>query len=163
VRTGCRQPIPSSNIDSCACVSDTVPLLACGQMNRPRSSRFAKRQSPSPSHHNSLIRSPRFPRNTKSFQAACVKVGLGVKIGPKPWQYKGLLIHDLRRSGVRNLSWSGVHRTIAMKVSGHKTEAVFERYDIVDSTDLHDAMAKVEDRFEVSLKGAEAEARQENQ
>ena len=38
----------------------------------------------------------------KSFQAACVKIGLGVKTGPKVWQYKGLLIHDFRRSGVRN-------------------------------------------------------------
>src|ERR1700675_3903364 len=32
----------------------------------------------------------------KSFQAACVKVGLGVKTGPEDWQYKGLLIHDFR-------------------------------------------------------------------
>jgi len=29
----------------------------------------------------------------KSFQAACVKVGLGVKTGPKVWQYQGLLLH----------------------------------------------------------------------
>ena len=58
--------IPSSNIDNCAGVSDTVPLVACGQMKRPRSSRFAKRHSPSPSHHNILIRSPRRPRNTNT-------------------------------------------------------------------------------------------------
>jgi hypothetical protein len=41
-----RQSIPSSNIESCACVSDTVPLDACGQMNLPRSNRFAKRPKP---------------------------------------------------------------------------------------------------------------------
>src|ERR1019366_10040992 len=41
LRTGRRQSIPSSNIDNCACVSDTVPLVACGQMNRPRSRRLA--------------------------------------------------------------------------------------------------------------------------
>ena len=29
--------MPSSNIDNCAGVSATVPLVACGQMNRPRS------------------------------------------------------------------------------------------------------------------------------
>jgi integrase len=39
----------------------------------------------------------------KSVQAACVKVGLGVETGPKVWQYKGLLLHHFRRSGVRNL------------------------------------------------------------
>ena len=87
----------------------------------------------------------------KSFQAACVKVGLGVKTGPKVWQYKGLLIHDFRRSGVRNLIRSGVPRRIAMKISGHLTEATFERYNIVDSTDLHEAMAKVEKHFDGSL------------
>jgi integrase len=83
----------------------------------------------------------------KSFQAACVKVGLGVKTGPKEWQYKGLLIHDFRRSGVRNLIRSGVPRRIAMKISGHLTESTFERYNIVNSTDLHEAMAKVESHF----------------
>jgi len=87
----------------------------------------------------------------KSFQAACVKVGLGVKTGPKVWQYKGLLIHDLRRSGVWNLIRSGVPRRIAMKISGHLTESTFERYNIVDSTDLHEAMAKVEKHFDGSL------------
>ena len=74
----------------------------------------------------------------KSFQAACVKVGLGVKTGPEDWQYKGLLIHDFRRSGVRNLIRSGVPRRIAMKISGHLTESTFEGYN------LHEAMAKVE-------------------
>jgi hypothetical protein len=87
----------------------------------------------------------------KSFQAACVKVGLGVKTGPKVWQYKGLLIHDFRRSGVRNIIRSGVPRRIAMKISGHLTESTFERYNIVDSTDLHEAMAKVEKHFDGSL------------
>jgi len=92
----------------------------------------------------------------KSFQAACVKVGLGVKTGPKVWQYKGLLIHDFRRSGVRNLIRSGVPRRIAMKISGHLTESTFERYNIVDSTDLHEAMAKVEKHFDGSLMEVEA-------
>ena len=87
----------------------------------------------------------------KSFQAACVKVGLGVKTGPNVWQYKGLLIHDLRRSGVRNLIRSGVPRRVAMKISGHLTESTFERYNIVDSTDLHEAMKKVEKHFDGSL------------
>lgn len=58
VRSGCRQSMPSSNIDNCARVSDTVPLSAFGHMNRPRSKRLAKRHNPSPSHHSSLIKSP---------------------------------------------------------------------------------------------------------
>ena len=46
----------------------------------------------------------------KSLQAACVKVRLAVKTGPKDWQFRGLLIHDFRRSGVRNLIRCGVPR-----------------------------------------------------
>jgi len=42
VRSGRRQSMPSSNIDNCARVSETVPLVACGHTKRPRSSRFAQ-------------------------------------------------------------------------------------------------------------------------
>jgi hypothetical protein len=41
VHTGCRQSIPSTNIDSCAAVSDTLPSFACGHTKRPFSSRLA--------------------------------------------------------------------------------------------------------------------------
>jgi hypothetical protein len=62
VRTGRRQSIPSSNIESCAGVKDTVPLVACGHRNLPRSSLFEKRRNPSPSNHRTLIKSPRLQR-----------------------------------------------------------------------------------------------------
>jgi hypothetical protein len=84
-------------------------------------------------------------RQRKAFQAASVNVGLGVKTGPEVWKYKGLLIHDFRRSGVRILIRSGVPRNIATKISGHLKESTFERYDIVDSTDLNEVVVKVEE------------------
>ncbi len=55
----------------------------------------------------------------------------------------GLKIHDLRRSTVRNLERSGVSRSVAMKLTGHKTESVYRRYAIVSESDLSDGVAKL--------------------
>ena len=62
VLCGRRQSMPSSSIESCARVRQTVPSVPCGQMNRPLSRRLAKRQRPSPSNHKSFTMSPLRPR-----------------------------------------------------------------------------------------------------
>ena len=43
----------------------------------------------------------------------------------------GRIPHDFRRTAVRNLERAGVSRSAAMKMVGHKTEAIYRRYAIV--------------------------------
>ena len=69
----------------------------------------------------------------KEWPKACAAVGLD-----------GLLIHDMRRSAVKNLMKAGVNQKVAMAISGHKTTSVFDRYHIIDETDVVEAMRKVQ-------------------
>lgn len=56
----------------------------------------------------------------------------------------GRIVHDFRRTAVRNLERAGVSRSVAMKVTGHKTENVYRRYAIVSSGDLAEAAQKLQ-------------------
>ena len=105
-------------------------------------------------HDGELIRDPR-----KAWEAACEAIGLmKPKLDKKgqpvmetadgkrqPVMIPARLFHDLRRSGVRNLIRAGVSETVAMRISGHKTRAVFDRYNITSDDDLREAVKQTEE------------------
>jgi integrase len=72
----------------------------------------------------------------KVWKAACKAAGVvgGVK---------GYVPYDCRRTAVRNLTRAGVEESVAMKISGHRTRAVFDRYNITSDEDIQEAMVKV--------------------
>jgi integrase len=76
-----------------------------------------------------------------SWSAACKRAGLweGDEKTGKPTK----LFHDLRRSAVRNMERAGVPRKIAMEISGHKTESIYARYNIVAEADLRVAAERL--------------------
>ena len=54
--------------------------------------------------------------------------------GERP-TYRGLIVHDLRRSAAKALRAAGVPESVIMAAGGWKTPAMFRRYAIVSSAD----------------------------
>lgn len=94
----------------------------------------------------------------KSWDTACIASGLGIMICPKckargaekrcakckiACKYQGRIFHDLRRTSARDLIRSGVGESVAMCITGHKTNSMFKRYNITDSADVRKAMQSV--------------------
>ena len=69
----------------------------------------------------------------KSWKAACEAAGVK------------RLFHDFRRTGVRNMDRAGVRQTVAMAISGHKTDSVYRRYNITSDDDLRQAVLQTQE------------------
>lgn len=57
--------------------------------------------------------------------------------------YQDRQVRDSRRTAVRRLERAGVPRSVAMKLTGHKTQAIYDRYAIVNESDLTEGVQKL--------------------
>ncbi len=59
-------------------------------------------------------------------------------------KYSGRLFHDLRRSAVRDMINAGVPQADAKLISGHKSDSIFDRYNIRDNDDTRRALERTQ-------------------
>lgn len=74
-------------------------------------------------------------------------------------KYVGLIIHDFRRSAIRNMTRRGVNDRTAMRISGHRMRQIFMRYNIVEEADLVDASKKITAGPQGSIPAAETDTK----
>jgi integrase len=63
-----------------------------------------------------------------------------------------VLLHDFRRSATKNMTDMGIDRDVAKAITGHKTDAMFTRYNIVSTDRLTEAASKMDARRKEATK-----------
>lgn len=68
------------------------------------------------------------------------------------------VFHDFRHTAITNFRRAGVNDLTIMKITGHKTYAVYKRYNTIDDTDLTDAANKM-NTYDAALRQQAVELR----
>ena len=101
----------------------------------------------------------------KAWATACCSAGIGKMVCPtcdgnvdekhnclkckRGWtaedlKYVGRIFHDFRRTAARNMIAAGTPQVVAMRITGHRTDAMFRRYAIVNEDQKRQALANTQ-------------------
>jgi integrase len=83
----------------------------------------------------------------RAWATACIRAGffrvVGTDAKGRPIKVPTMLFYDFRRTSAWNLIRAGISETVAMKLTGHRTRSVFQRYAIVEEGMLQEAGARM--------------------
>ena len=89
----------------------------------------------------------------QSNECTCLFNRLGEPIKDFRWAWEkackaaevpDLKFHDLRRTAVRNMRRAGLSQVVRMRITGHRTDSMERRYNIVDAEDINTAKGLME-------------------
>jgi integrase len=119
-------------------------IIAVGELANILARRQQERVSSCPYvFHNAGVRIKHYNR---AWHTACVNAGFYEEVTDAEGRTKKVhtkIMHDNRRTAVRNLDRAGVPRQTAKQITGHKTDAVYNRYRIVNEQDIREGLARV--------------------
>src|SRR5262245_48276417 len=126
----------------------SVVLARIIREQRASASAFELRRGRSVSHVFHYAGRPLPEGLKRCWRSSCRKAGL-----------ESRLFHDLRRSFVQRCEDLGVARTSAMKITGHKTEAIYSRYAIAPRASLTAALRRLSEGGEITRQSDERNLR----
>ena len=74
-----------------------------------------------------------------------VNIGKSWKNACEAASLPGKLFHDFRRTAARDMIRAGTPETVAMRITGHKTRSMLDRYNITSTNDMRDAIRRTQE------------------
>jgi len=145
VRPGSRQKKPEGSI--------RLPNSRPPVLSMKNSERLAESEVSSAGSERSL-RAVRFRESSRRIASIMAgkcraprrgKLTVSTRPGFWPRAVPGRTVHDFRRTAVRRLEHAGISRSVAMKLTGHKTESIYRRYAIVPKNDLEEVARRLDE------------------
>lgn len=93
--------------------------------------------------HVFMFRKRRIHSIRKALQNACDKA----EIPYGRFVKNGFVFHDLRHTFNTNMRKAGIHESVIMKITGHSTREMFDRYNTVDHENKRNAINQLQAFF----------------